>query len=155
MPLTPVRPATAADLPALLAVETAAFAEHRYDRTSARQLRHALASASAIVLVAEDKHGSVTGYAHLLKRKTSRRLRLYSVAVLPNCHGQGFGRALLVAAQDLAQQSGFNGLHCEIRADNTLSLPYYRNNGFVLLRRLPAYYPDGCDGLKLLKTFLP
>src|SRR5690242_6632316 len=88
-----IRPARPADLNFLLHIEDQAFTS---DRISRRSFRRLLRSPNAGVLVCE-RGGRPAGYAAILFRSTSRAARLYSIAVLPQLAGEGFGAALLTA----------------------------------------------------------
>src|SRR5512132_2007913 len=82
-----VRPAQAADLDALLALESQAF---RTDRISRRSFRRLLAAPSAAVMVAEHG-GEIAGYALVLFRNGTPIARLYSIAVAPDAAGRRIG----------------------------------------------------------------
>ena len=43
-------------------------------------------------------------------------------------------------------------LRLEVRSDNLQARKLYNELGFVIEKTLPAYYPDGADGLKMVKT---
>ena len=95
---TIIRPATGADLEALVALEQHAFAT---DRISRRGFRRFVGSDSAAVLVAEID-GCLAGYALVLFRAGNAIARLYSIAVAPTFAGRGVGATLLAAAEAAA-----------------------------------------------------
>lgn len=139
-----LRDATAAELPALLALESA----FPGDRMRARQLRHHLHNPRARLRVAL-LGGLVVGSSLLLVRAGSRRARLYSIAVHPDARGRGLGRQLLADAEACAQARGCTTLALEVRADNAAALALYRGAGYRVERLLAGYYEDGGDGVRL------
>mgnify|MGYP002789971274 CR=1 FL=1 len=141
-----LRPARAADLPALLALEQT----FPGDRMSARQFRHHLASPRARWRVAE-AGGKLLGYSLVLLRRDSDRARLYSIAVHPAARGQGLGHRLLAAAERDAARAGRAALSLEVRQDNAPANALYQSAGYRRLAALPAYYEDGAPGWRYLK----
>ena len=108
-----IRPATLADLPALLALE----AHFPSDRMPPRAWRRFLTSGTAEALVATER-GAVIGNLLLLTRKGSAKARVYSVIVAPEARGRGLGEALVVAGEQAARLRGCAAVTLEVRADN-------------------------------------
>lgn len=142
-----VRPATRADLAALVALENASFDG---DRLSPRQWRRHLAGSGACVLVAVDD-AALLGAAVVFFRRGSRVARLYSMAVASAARGRGVGRALLGAAETEALRRGCRRMRLEVRADNEAALRLYERAGFACIARLESYYEDGADGWRCEK----
>ena len=147
--ITTIRPARAADVSALLAIEAEAFAS---DRLSERSFRALVAARSAALLVTEKV--SISGYALVLFRKNSRAARLYSLAVRPGKSGRGFGAQLLAAAEREAARRGADRLRLEVRADNARALRFYRAHGYVLFGRKEHFYADGEAALRLQRDLV-
>lgn len=145
-PAAIVRRARAGDLDVLIGLE-ALFPSDRMSRAGLRRL---LASPSAALWVAEVA-GRVAGNLVLLTRRNSRRARIYSVAVDPSCRGLGIGTRLVKAAEDHARGLGLAEVSLEVRYDNQGARRLYRRLGYGETARLPAYYDDGADGLRLRK----
>ena len=57
-------------------------------------------------------------------------LNIHDLAVLPQYHGQGVGRALLKAVEDRARRKGCCKLTLEVLDDNTRARDLYRRFGF-------------------------
>ena len=129
-----LRPARAADLPALLALERRAF---RGDRLSARQFRHHLENPGAWFAVAGPA-GAPLGMALVFFRRGSKVARLYSIVVAPAARRRGCGE-----------------LRLEVRADNAAALGLYAGAGYRRLARLPRYYEDGGDGWRHARRLGP
>ncbi|MBS7458819.1 GNAT family N-acetyltransferase [Coralloluteibacterium stylophorae] len=144
------RDARAGDLPALLAIE----AQFPGDRMSARQFRHHLGNPRARLRVAEDR-GEVVGTTLLLLRIGSRRGRLYSIAVRAGRGGRGLGAALLADAEAQARGAGRELLVLEVRPDNAPARALYRRAGYAETGRIPDYYEDGAEALRLSRAIGP
>lgn len=142
-----IRPASRADLPALLDLE----AGFQGDRLSRRAFRHHLASPRARLLVAETD-AAIVGYALLLARADSSWWRLYSL-VRAERAPVGTGRRLLRAALDAARAAGARGVRLEVRADNTRAIRLYRDVGFTLFATVDGYYEDGAPALRMALAF--
>jgi ribosomal-protein-alanine N-acetyltransferase len=143
-----VRPATAADLPAIEAIEHAVFDGERLSR---RSLRYFLASDTAMVLVlALQTH--VLGYSLIAFRKGSKRARLYSIALSPGEHGRGLGRFLLRSSENAAKAHGAAFMRLEVRTDNAGAIALYEKNGYRFFGRIEDYYEDGADALRFEKA---
>jgi ribosomal protein S18 acetylase RimI-like enzyme len=146
-----VRPATAADLPAIQAIENAVFDG---DRLSRRSLRYFLATNTAmmLVLVLQDH---VLGYSLIAFRKGSKRARLYSIALSPGEHGRGLGRFLLRSSENAARAHGAAFMRLEVRTDNAGAIALYEKNGYRFFGRIEDYYEDGAGALRYEKALPP
>ncbi len=140
------------DLPALVALEDAAFAG---DRISARSWRRLMRSTSSSVTVARDAaegEARIVGSAVLLRRSNSSVARLYSIAVAPDSRGRGVSTALLEDAIQRMRDAGAAVLRLETRADNAAAQRLFARRGFVARGRKTAYYEDGEDALLFQKS---
>ena len=140
-----IRQAVMADLPGLLRLEKQGF---NSDRISARSFRRWLRNGHEGLAVACDSE-QVFGYVLILHRRGSAVVRLYSLAVDKAASGQGIGRALLRWAENKARDWSAQRIHLEVQHDNQFALQLYRSAGYELVKRLPGYYENGADGLRL------
>ncbi len=147
---TAIRFAKKNDLNRLEIIEKEAFDPQKYDLCSRRQYAYLLNQNSVDILVAEH-NGVLCASAIIFYRKNSDLGRLYSVAVSPQYQGVSIGSQLFDAVEARVQLKKKTGLLSEIRADNKAYLEWYQKRGFYLKQVLPAYYPDGVDGLKVMK----
>ena len=143
-----IRRAIPADLDALVSMEDRAFSA---DRISRRSMRRLLASASALVLVLEEKR-AIAGYALLLMRRGSHAGRLYSIAVDPDETGKGAGFRLLMAVEDHAGNAGIGRITLEVREDNASAIALYERSGYRQFGRHEGYYADGMAALRFGKA---
>ena len=151
----PIRRATAADVPALVALERRAFDPRLYTPMSPARFRANVASPTCEALVfvededAGERAGAVLGYSLGLRRRGSDWLRFYSLAVDASAKGRGIGEALFRHFEDNARALGLSTVLLEIREDNTFLRERYGRYGYAVYRRVDGYYPDGCACLKM------
>lgn len=135
-----VRPAALADLPALAALETAAFAEP----WSAAALAGFWREPGARGWLAESADGDPVGFALFRVVSAAHEAELVRIATQPAWQRRKVATGLLTAAlAELDRQS----IDCflEVRADNRPAQELYLRLGFEHCTRRPGYYRDGCD----------
>jgi ribosomal protein S18 acetylase RimI-like enzyme len=142
-----LRPATRADVAALVEIERRAFAR---DRVSPRSFRDLIGKPSASVIVAE-RDGAVAGYALVLFRAGTFVARLYSIAVAPEHAGQGVGTALLAAAEAEALAHDCLFMRLEVHARNRDAARLYERAGYRTIGRIEDYYADGAAAARMEK----
>ena len=141
-----VRPAVAADLPALLALIQGVADEHAalepdYFRAGqapvAARVRAAMASSQQLLLVAQ-RDGQVVG---LLRAKVERIpdlgflaglacLKVSELAVAPATRRGGIGKALLAAAETWARQQGLDEVRLSVWSRNADALAFFDAGGY-------------------------
>ncbi len=136
-----IRPAEAADLGALTALETALFRDADFPLTR-RAFRYHLGH--SLLLVAQERE-HLCGYVLVLLHR--RVPKLYSLGVAKACRGKGLGASLLAAALEELAAAGGECTRLEVRCDNAAALALYRRFNFEEIRRLPGFYRDGADAL--------
>jgi ribosomal protein S18 acetylase RimI-like enzyme len=146
-----VRPATLADLDALVALETQSFVT---DRLSRRQLRYMLTKARADTLLAEEG-GMLLGYILALYSRGTAVARIYSIAVSPKARGRGIGRALIEATEAAAWDKERAYVRLEIRRDNLASQALFERAGYRRFGVLSDYYEDHMEALRYEKGLTP
>ena len=77
--------------------------------------------------------------------------RIYSLGVAPEYRRRGIASLLIERAEEIVMGRHKNRLSLEVRADNLVARRLYEALGFLEEKSLPAYYPDGGDGLKMAK----
>jgi ribosomal protein S18 acetylase RimI-like enzyme len=150
-PQIDIRPATRADLAALLKLEQSVFTTDRLSRQSMRRL---LQSPTATVLVAETD-GCVAGAAVLLFRPRSTVARLYSIGVVPEMARRGVAAALLAAIEAAGIVGRCRCIRLEVHATNAAAIARYRKSGYREFERRRAYYEDGGDAIRFEKPLSP
>jgi ribosomal protein S18 acetylase RimI-like enzyme len=133
----------------IIVLEAQSFPTH--DRFARSTWRHLLGKAqergSSLTVVAIEGE-RVVGALNALLRRGGHTARLYSLAVDPGQRGRGVGGRLI---RDLAVRlpQNITALSLEVRSSNQAARTLYERLGFVLQEELPAYYPDGGDGVRL------
>jgi len=147
-----IRPATYQDLDDLVAIENQAFTIDRFNR---RSFRYLLTKANATTLVYE-KNQQLIGYVMVLFHTGTSLARLYSLAVLPGFQGQGIGRDLVEAAEQVAQEHDCSSLRLEVRQDNQTGIRLYEKLGYRQFGKpVEDYYEDHMGALRFEKLLLP
>lgn len=142
------RQAQPSDLAELLALESQRFVVDRIsERSFRRWLR--LEHEGLVVTICDD---ALVGYLLLLRRKNSRVVRLYSIAVAAPMTGKGMGRALMKEAEAMATRWGAGHIRLEVQASNRRAIRLYNLFGYERVHDLPRYYEDGSNGLRMQKT---
>jgi len=150
-PFEAIGRASPADLPALLAIEEAAFDARIYGRMSARQFRRHIAAPTSHLFVYREPDGEPVAYGLGLARTGADWLRFYSLAVAPKAKGRSLGVLLFDFFEDYARRTGFRRMLLEIRSDNVFLRERYEAKGHTIYREVPEYYPDGSSCLKMAK----
>ena len=136
------------DLKLIYEMERKCFNE--YDCLKPRQINWYLKNQFSSVLVdiiAADEND--VGWASFFTRKNSKTIRLYSLCIIPEYGGRGYARQYLL--KRMGDLSGYDKLVLEVRAGNEKAISLYKKLGFTIKKSLPGYYPDGEDGLKMIK----
>jgi len=91
------------------------------------------------------------GWACYFTRKKQNFLRLYSICILPQFSGKGYGKEYL---QKRIKEflKDFSKIILEVRASNKKAIRLYESIGFKKKKILPGYYIDE-DGIKMIYTF--
>jgi ribosomal-protein-alanine acetyltransferase len=145
-----IRPGRLDDLDALLAIE-GVFPTDRLER---RAFRHAVASPTTDLLVADAAVGPI-GYAMVQRRRNSAVGHLTSIAVKPGAAGKGLGKRLLQAAEAEAEGKGCARLRLEVRPDNKAAQKLYEKAGYRRVATLKDYYEDGTAAWRYEKALSP
>ncbi|MGH2537910.1 MAG: GNAT family N-acetyltransferase [Candidatus Promineifilaceae bacterium] len=121
-----IRPAVAADLPAVAALEALAF--EPLWRHNLETLRRAQPAAAYFELALVG--GEAAGYCYAARGQGPHSAHIVRLAVAPDYQNRGVGSALLAHALDKLKQSGFRHISLNTQADNGQSLRLYRRFGF-------------------------
>jgi [ribosomal protein S18]-alanine N-acetyltransferase len=146
-----LRPATASDLDAIMAMESSIFAA---DAWSTDTMRAELADRHGYYLVAfATEPERVTAYAGLHAPIGEPQADIQTVAVAPDARRQGLGRILLERLVAEAAARGAAEVFLEVRADNPVARALYESLAFEAIAVRPRYYePDGVDAIIMRYT---
>ncbi|MBM7366773.1 ribosomal protein S18-alanine N-acetyltransferase [Gordonia hydrophobica] len=98
--------------------------------------------------------GPVIGYAgvSVLGRPGDHECEVHTIAVEPGHQGEGYGRALLDALLDVADQV-HAPVFLEVRTDNDAAIALYQRNGFEVVGTRRNYYqPSGADAYTMVRA---
>jgi ribosomal-protein-alanine N-acetyltransferase len=138
------RPATVADLDAIMALERASFPT---DAWSDAMMREELTSRHSWYVVDEEA-GRVVGYGGIRAAKGSTDADIQTIAIAESARGRGRGRALLATLLAEASRRGVREVFLEVRADNPVARGLYESLGFEEIGVRRGYYqPDGVDAI--------
>lgn len=137
------------DLPAILALERAGFAE--VEQWSERSWAGELAGAGRTVLLARSEQ--VVGVIAL--RTTGELADLHRLVVAPGHRRSGIGSALVRAGLDAVRHLGALAVMLEVGYANEPAIALYQRIGFEQLRARPDYYGPGQHALILKLYDLP
>ncbi len=140
-----MRPAAAADLPCLVELEAAGFAEPWSPEMLAAELMHP----GGVVLVADGSDGRRAPSGYACFRLGAGEAELLRVAVAPEARGRGIARQLIAAGFDRLRAAGIASCFLEVRPANISALAVYHALGFERRGHRRAYYRDGSDALVL------
>jgi GNAT superfamily N-acetyltransferase len=144
-----IRRAGAADVPGLVALSAALFAEDGAARDRLRNARWPqdngrawieglLAAPDALVLVAADREGAAVGhligqFCAISAMWTGARTELLSTYVVPEFRGQDLGGRMVEAFFAWSRERGAARFHVSAYAANELAIRFYRRHGIAPL----------------------
>ncbi len=139
-----VRPATAADLPAMQAIEKHAATAAHWTSADYQKIFDAPELSTdwrRIALVLEED-GAVKGF--LIAQTGGGEWEIENVAIQPDARRRGLGTRLVGEFLDLARQQRATAVFLEVRESNHAARALYEKWAFVESGRRPKYYrgPD-------------
>jgi ribosomal-protein-alanine N-acetyltransferase len=139
-----IRPATPADVPALVAIECASFS----DPWSARDFHECIAARVAVRVAVCG--ADVGGY--VVARAAADEGEILNLAVGAAHQRQGLGRALVRDALAVLGARGARTVYLEVRESNTAGRQLYEGLGFVVQARRADYYRRPVEAALVLKA---
>jgi len=142
--------ATPADVDTLARLENELFFT---DRCSRRSFRTLIGKNRVVVVRAPE--GGIAGYAILLGRSNSKKMRLYSFGIVAASRHLGLAGALLERLEDIARTAGCHTLTLEVGDGNHAAIAFYAKRGFVQYGFRLHYYEDGGHAILMKKSLSP
>jgi ribosomal-protein-alanine acetyltransferase len=140
-----LRPATAADLAPIAAIEAAAFS----DPWSLEAFQALLGQSQVAWSVAVTADGTLVGYCVLLLAGDEGDVA--NIATAPSWRGRGVAHRLLAEACRTARRRGLEALFLEVREGNAPARALYARHGFQPVGRRRAYYRDPVEDALILR----
>lgn len=109
------------------------------------EMRALLARADAAVFIGERADGSVCGYVEVGTRGYADGCRSSPVPYIeawyvdPDVRRQGYGRALLAAAERWARAHGYTEIASDAVLDNSVSLEAHTRSGYEVVERIVQF----------------
>ena len=143
-----IRQATVLDLPEIMNLETASFANDAWPEDT---FKSELAAKHTYYILALEEN-VVVGYAGLSKLPGSDQADIQTIAVREDKRGLGIGKKLMDTLTLQATELGAKEIFLEVRADNSAAQKLYKLFGFKQIGTRKKYYqPDGVDAF-IMKT---
>ena len=136
-------PALVDDLPDLLAIESASFAQ---PWTKFSFLSELSKLPPSLYVVRRETSSCILGY--ICFWLVADELQMLNLAVHPDHRQQGLGRKLMTFLFTVAEEKSVSKVLLEVRPSNQIAMALYHSLGFRILYRRPGYYePEGEDAL--------
>ena len=151
-----IRPATAADVPAIADLELDNLGVDAWSEGLVREgVVGNLPTISYLVadVAAPDDGQSIVG--HATASVVADIAELQRIAVDPAHRRTGVASDLLSAVVDLAKAGGADRLLLEVREDNAGAIAFYAARGFVEVDRRRRYYRDGTTAVVMRRGIGP
>jgi ribosomal-protein-alanine N-acetyltransferase len=149
-PAPQINLATPADVDALTSLEPVLFHTDRCSRRSFQRLIRL-----GLVVVAREARGTILGYAILLTRRNSRKMRIYSFGIADGSRRRGLAGALLAKLEEMAMAAGRRTLILEVGDTNIAAIAFYAKHGFCQCGFRLHYYQDGGHAILMQKPLSP
>ncbi|MEU6793356.1 ribosomal protein S18-alanine N-acetyltransferase [Nonomuraea wenchangensis] len=140
-----LRPMTAADLPAVMAIERATFPLDAWSEGMMRGELDDMPRTRHYVVALDDDE--IVAYAGLAA--AADQADVQTIAVLDKHQGRGIGSALLTELLAEARRRGAREIFLEVRADNPRAQAVYRRFEFEEIGTRRRYYDDGTDAIMM------
>lgn len=149
MHLPSLEPMTPADIPAVIAIERAAYTSGWPTTAFERELT---ANALARYLVARDGLPGAPPVAFGGLWLMVDQAHIVTIAVRPECQRRGFGRLVLHGLVELAAAAGMESVTLEVRVSNEAARALYRRYGFYEVGIRKRYYADNHEDAIIMTT---
>lgn len=144
-----IESATISDVKEIFALEKTCFEGEAFSK---RQFYYLIAKAkSEFVIIRKNK--KIIAYLIILKRKNSKQLRIYSLAIAPEARRLGIAKTLLDHADNLSKKEQIEAIFLEVSENNSAAINLYKKHGYLPTGKRPSYYSDGSDALLMGKRF--
>lgn len=141
-----IRRMTAADVPAVAALDRACFSVP----WSAQSFREEMENALAVYFVAW-KDGELAGYCGFWQ--VADEGHITNVAVLERFRRQGVGGGLIAQMEDYAGKAGLGLMTLEVRKSNQAAIGLYKKYGFSVIGERKNYYREPTENALIMTMF--
>jgi len=138
-----IRRIRASDLDRILEIEAASFGKDAYDRKLFAEYLHKCGE----MFLGAWKGRKLCGYVLTRISAGSTRAELISIAVDPLFRRKGAAAVMLENTLRRLRRRGVARFSLMVKLTNDAARRFYEKYSFVRVRRVPAYYEDGEDGI--------
>lgn len=139
--------ATKSDVAQLAALEIDLFQTDRCSKKSFRYLiRH-----THVIVCKDEKTQKILGYAILLGRKNSKKMRIYSFGIVASARNRGLAGKLLAVLENIVRSAQCTMLTLEVSDTNLAAINLYKKYGFTQHGFRLGYYEDGGHAILMQK----
>jgi ribosomal-protein-alanine N-acetyltransferase len=138
-----IRPAVAADLPSMMAVEKHAATAAHWSQEQYEALFHASSPQRVALIIHQEsthKESEIHGFA--IARLIGEEWEIENIAIAAPARRQGLGTRLLGELLDLAREKGAAAVFLEVRESNHAARALYEKWAFLESGRRPRYYSN-------------
>ncbi len=128
-----LRPMTASDLDAIMAIERVNFPFPWTEGNFKDSIN------SGYICLVMEQGKALMGYAVLMM--VLDEAHLLNISVAQSHQGQGWGRYLLIQMMEIGREKGGLNMFLEVRPSNHSALGLYESMGFNEMGIRPGYYP--------------
>ena len=98
-------------------------------------------------LLVFEENGGMVGVCNVTRRRHRLKHVAYigSLAVRPDCSGQGVGRAILTTVLNMLREEGFRRVELLVASDNARAIGLFRSLGFEIEGTLRRYFSRGAS----------
>lgn len=146
-----IRPATAADIPDMMALEAHAVTAAHWRGEDYFRIFAAHSPRRAALVIEED--AQVCGF--LVALSTGAEWEIENIAVAGPARRRGLGTRMLGEFLDLARAEGASSVWLEVRESNAAARSLYEKWAFVESGRRPAYYSDPAEDAVIYRFTYP
>ncbi len=146
-----IRPATAQDIPGIVAVQLKIPQAAQWQASDYARLAE---DAGGVLLVVEGTGGEILGFA--AAQRVADEAELQNLALDPEHQHRGIGQVLLHRVHCRLRAAGTKRVYLEVRPSNESALALYQSSGYTIVGRRQDYYPAPPeDALVLSMGFSP
>jgi ribosomal-protein-alanine N-acetyltransferase len=142
-----IRRIRTSDLDRILAIESASFGKDAYDRKLFAEYLHKCGE----MFLGAWKGRKLCGYVLTRISAGSTRAELISIAVDPLFRRKGVAAVMLESTLRRLRRREVVRFSLMVKLTNAAAHRFYQKYGFTPLRRVPAYYEDGEDGILMVR----
>lgn len=144
-----IRPATVADIPAMMALERHAVTAAHWSQADYQRLFAPVADRVALVL----EEAEVEGF--IVARGMRTEWEIENIAVAGPARRRGLGTRLLAELLERALKAGAHNVFLEVRESNRAARELYQKWAFVESGRRKGYYRDPDEDAVLYRFSFP